>query len=339
MHLYQLPSGLWRCQVAKRGVRESQTFQTKGAARAWGTRREAEILDGVAVWPRKTLADAIARYLREVSPTKGAAKFEAVALNQTLRQFPALCGMVLSDITTADLQGWRDAKAAEVSGSTVVRYAALLRHVWTTAAEWGWCPEVTPWRALKLPQENPPRERINGWREIRTLLRRLNYYTGNPPQTKGEQVAYAWLIALRTAMRASEVLRLTPEDVRGQVVTLRQHKTRHLTNRDRKVPITPQALRLLKLALPFDLTPGSLDAMFRKARSQCGLSGFTFHDSRATATTLLSRRVDPLTLARITGHRDIKTLMVYYRESDAAIAARLSPSASRRRDSTERSSG
>lgn len=334
MYLYQLPSGLWRCQIAKRGVRESQTFQTKGAARSWGTRREAEILDGVTTWPQKTYADAIARYLREVTPTKGAATFERVALKQTLREFPELCAMVISEVSTDDLMAWRDRRLEAVSGSTVIRYAALLRNVWTLAAEWGWCPELSPWRALKMPQHNPPRERINGWREVRALLRRLNFYTGQPPKTKGEQVAYAWLIAMRTAMRASEVLGLKPDDVRGHVVTLREHKTKHLTGRNRKVPITPQALRLLKLALPFDLTARSLDAMFRKARDHAGLQGFTFHDSRATATTLLSRRVDPLTLARITGHRDIRMLMVYYRESDEAIASRLKPSASHRPGST-----
>lgn len=334
MYLYQLPSGLWRCQIAKRGIRESQTFQTKGAARAWGTRREAEILDGVAVWPQKTVADALARYLREVTPNKGAATFERVAINQTLREFPDLCGKQLAEVTTADLVVWRDARLQTVSGSTVIRYGALLRNVWTVAAEWGWCPKDSPWTALKFPQHNPPRERINGWREVRTMLRRLNYLTGRPPQTKGEQVAYAWLIALRTAMRASEVLNLRPEDVRGRVVTLRHHKTRHLTGRDRRVPISAQAARLLALALPFDLTARSLDALFRKARAQAGLDGFTFHDSRATATTLLSRRVDPLTLARITGHGDVRQLMVYYRESDDAIADRLSPSASRRQDSS-----
>jgi integrase len=63
--------------------------------------------------------------------------------------------------------------------------------------------------------------------------------------------------------------------------------------------------------------------MFRKARDQCGLSGFTFHDSRATALTLLSRKVDILTLQRISGHRNINALAVYYRESSASIAARL----------------
>lgn len=324
---YRLPSGLWRAQVARRGVRLSSTFATKAAAQAWAAKEEAAILDGKASrWPNKTLADALHRYLRDVTPTKGAAKFERTTLAQLERDFADLCAKPLHAITTGDLAAWRDARVAEVSGSTVVRTAALLRHVWTVAArEWAWCPEPSPWRALRLPVHNPPRERINGWREIRALLRRLNYCTGRRPESVMEQVAYAWLVALRTAMRAGEVRSLAPEsvDFERRVVRLTQHKTKHITGRPRLVPISRQAARLLRLCLPFTVSAGSLDALFRKARDQAGLDGFTFHDSRATALTLLSRRVDILTLQRISGHRNINQLTVYYRESDASIAARL----------------
>jgi hypothetical protein len=124
VHIYQLPSGLWRCQVAKRGVRESESFATKGAARAWGTKLEADILDGKAdKWPRKTLADALKRYEREVTPNKGAHRFESIAFGLTLREHPALCAKILHTITPADIAEWRDTRLQAVSGSTVVRYA------------------------------------------------------------------------------------------------------------------------------------------------------------------------------------------------------------------------
>jgi hypothetical protein len=49
-----------------------------------------------------------------------------------------------------------------------------------------------------------------------------------------------------------------------------------------------------------------------------------YQDSRAEALTLLSRRMDVMTLARISGHRDLRTLMEsYYRESAGQIASRL----------------
>jgi integrase len=252
--------------------------------------------------------------------------FEGVVIRTTLRDFPELCAMPLHAISTQDLAAWRDKRVAEVSGSTVVRYAALLRNVWTVAArEWGWCGEPSPWRSLKLPAHNPPRERIPSWREVRAVVRRLNYISGNPPTSIMQQVAYAWLISLRTGMRASEVRSIKPEttDLAARVVTLPTHKTQHITGRARRVPITKQAARLIALCPSFTVSARSLDALFRKARDSAGLDGFTFHDGRALALTLLSRRVDVLTLSRISGHRDLRVLQTYYREADSAIAARL----------------
>lgn len=316
----------WRAEVERKGVRKSQTFTTKAAASAWAAREEAAIIDGTAErWPRKTLADAIRRYELEVTPSKGAAKFERVAFGVTLREHPELCAMVLHKITTADLATWRDAMLRRVSGSTVIRYGALLRNVWTVAArEWGWCPEPSPWRALRFPQHNPPRTAMVGWRQIRTILRRLNYVTGVKPASKGQEVAYAWLIALRTGMRAGEV-RIAPEnfDPVARVVTLDKHKTSRTVGR-RKVPVSKQAARLLSLVGRFTISGPSLDAIFRKARAQTLAAGFTFNDSRATALTHLSKRVDVLALARISGHKDLRELIrTYYRESEADIALRL----------------
>ena len=331
-YITKLPSGLWRAQIARKGVRLSQSFTTKAAATAWATREEAAIIDGTASrWPRKTLADALDRYEKDISPGKGAYRFESVAFGLIRREYPELCSKLLHQITAADLSEWRDDRLRHVSGSTVQRYIGLLRNVWTVASrEWGWTPEPTPWRAVKLPRHNPPRDRLIGWREARTILRRLNYVTGVPPATKMQAVAYAFLLGLRTAMRAAEIRGLTGEsvDLAAGVVRLETHKTKHVTGRARLVPVTRQAVRLLRvLHKPgplLDIGAGSLDALFRKARDQAMVEGVTFHDSRATALTHLSRRVDLLTLARISGHRDVSLLSaVYYRESSASIAARL----------------
>lgn len=328
----KLKSGLWRVQIDRRGVRMSQTFTTKAAGTMWAAREEAAILDGTASrWPRKTLGDALDRYEREITPGKGAKKFESVAFGLIRREYPALCVKVLHQITPTDLAEWRDDRLKHVKGATVQRYANILRAVWTMAgAEWGWCPALSPWKSIKIPSSSPPRERLIGWREARLILRRLNYSTGMPPITKMQECAYAFLLGLRTAMRAGELLSITGESANlgKAVVTLEQHKTRHQTNRARQVPVTRQAVRLLSvLHKPgplFTVQAGSLDALFRKARDQAMVAGVHFHDSRATALTHLSRRVDLLTLARISGHRDVSLLAsTYFRESSAAIAARL----------------
>lgn len=328
-YIRKLKSG-YRAEVERRGIRDSQTFATKAAATAWAAKREAEILDGAASkWPRKTLKEALQKYELEVTPGKGSAKFEKHAFGMMLSKHKALCDKIISEITPADLSEWRDLMLKRVSGSTVQRYINIFRHVWTKAArEWMWTPEPSPWRSIQMPDQAPPRDRLIHWREARRILRRLNFKTGREPKTKGEQVAWAFLVALRTGMRASEILSLTGESISNGVATLTKHKTLKVTGKPRRVPLTKAGRRLLAaLHRPgplFDLTPSSLDAMFRKARDQVLVKGIHFHDSRATALTHLARKVDVMTLARISGHRDVSLLLnVYYRESEEAISARM----------------
>lgn len=318
----------WRVQIERRGVRKSQTFLTKSAAQQWATREEAAIIDGKASrWPRKTVGDALDRYGDEVSSTKRSGGPEVVRLVALRKHFPELAAKIISEVTAADLSAWRDARLKVVTAGSVQRDINLLRNVWNVAArEWGWLPEPTPWRQIRMPGQNEARSRLAGWREIRAILRRTGFRTGQPPRTATEAVGWAFLLSLRTAMRAGELLSLTPAtvDLARGVVTLAKHKTLEKAG-VRHVPLTPQGLRLLKMcALPLPVAAGSLDALFRRARDSVLVADLHFHDARGTALTHLSRKVDVLTLARISGHTDLRQLLTtYYRESAADIAARL----------------
>ena len=73
----------------------------------------------------------------------------------------------------------------------------------------------------------------------------------------------------------------------------------------------------------FTLTSALLDAYYRQGRDLAGIKRPTFHDARATAITRLSKKLDILELARMVGHRDPRSLMVYYRQSATDIAAKL----------------
>ena len=64
--------------------------------------------------------------------------------------------------------------------------------------------------------------------------------------------------------------------------------------------------------------------LFSKLCREVLIEGLTFHDSRATALTHLARKVDVLTLAKISRHKDLSLLNnVYYREKADQIAARI----------------
>lgn len=335
----------WRAEVERRGVRDSITLPTKSAASQWATKREAEILSGaVSTWPRKTVAAALDRYAKEVTPNKAGARAEKLRLTAAARDFPALAGKLLHEVTAADLAAWRDARLAKVSAGSVQRDINILRNVWTVAArEWGWCPHPTPWAAIRLPGNNPPRTRMLGWREVRRICRRCGYVSGQAPASGLQCVAWALLVSLRTAMRAGEVMGLTvgAVDLRRRVVTLDNHKTVK-TFGTRLVPLTPAGARLLGVLVQAAgknaatrllwLSPASLDTLYRRMARQALVADAHFHDARGTALTHMARRMDVLTLARISGHKDLSLILsTYYRESAEQVSARLAqPTASRR---------
>lgn len=335
----KLPSGRWRAEVERNGQRVSQGgFPTKGAAIAWATGRESDMLAGKrGQWPRKTLEQALDRYELEVSPQKGSYVFEQRRFAALKRDHAWLVSKLFVEVSTDDLARLRDARLKVVKEATVRREFNTLSNVWTVAGEeWKWCPKESPWSDLRMPEDGPPRERRIGWREIRLLMRRMGYAHAVPPDGMLEQLAYAWLIALRTAMRAGEIIALTVDDVDLErcVVRLTKHKTQRYTGRGRQVPVFPRAAALLRILVDqaraagrrelFTLSNESRDALFRKMRKQMLVQDMTFHDSRGEALTLLSRKVDVMTLAKISGHKNINLLLnTYYRETAEQIASRL----------------
>lgn len=316
---------------------QSKTLPNMREARRWAAEVETEIHAGLrGAYPKKTLADALDRYEREVTAHKRGKRWESARLAYMRREYPALCAKVLHKMTAADWSAWRDNRLQKVSKGAVQRDINLFRNVWSIAAkEWRWCAEASPFRSIRMPGDNPARERTVTWREARLLLRRMGYVTGRPPGDKTGELAYLFLLALGTAMRTSEMLGATTEtlDLERRVLRLGAHKTLERVG-TRLVPLPRRSAKHWRLLLEhakrakrarlFTLTAGSADALFRKYRDQVMIEGLTFRDTRATALTLMSRRVDALTLARISGHLDLRQLTeVYYRERPEDIAARI----------------
>ena len=55
----------------------------------------------------------------------------------------------------------------------------------------------------------------------------------------------------------------------------------------------------------------------------CGATTTRPTDPGDEATSRLSKKVDVLTLAKITGHKDLNMLMVYYDEDMSEVAKRI----------------
>ena len=329
MAYYRKTKKGWRVEIEKRGVRKSSVFPTKAHAQAWAAVEEAAIIKGTSTaYPDKTLSEALDKYADTVSVKKRSCRSECMRFAAMKRDFPALCGKVLHTITPADIGEWRDARQKTVSDSSVVREACALKNLWNVAREeWGWCGD-SPWKKAKMPKKAHARTRQTNVSEIYRLVRSMGYVTGRRPTTPQQEVAYAYLVAHHTAMRAGEVLglRKSTVDLTRRVITLNTHKTVDEVG-IRFVPFTKRALRLLRLLDGwtddhyFKIDSASLDTLYRKVRDRLMIENLRFHDSRAAALTRLSKRMDVWKLAKISGHKDLNQLnSAYYRASAAEIA-------------------
>lgn len=326
----KLPSGSTRAEIDLQGIRESCTRKTKREAQLWASEREAHILAGESVqFPTRTLADTIDEYVKKVSSHKPGYRWESLRLAAFKRDFPELAARQVSTIDTPDMSGWRDKRLAKVTKGTVQREINLLKNVFTVSRkEWKWHSQ-SPFDGMKSPGDNPTRTRRTKWHEVRAICRWLGYRTG-VIQTKQQEVAFAYLLALRTAMRSQEILQLSDSTVNFEtrVATIGRHKTGHRTGKPKVVPLLPAALRLLGYVRGrgayFQVDDASRDALFRKARDALLIKDLHFHDAKAEILTRLARKVDVLTLSRISGNKDLRLLQeVYYRETQEEIAARV----------------
>lgn len=156
----------------------------------------------------------------------------------------------------------------------------------------------------------------NGWRA--EITRKGIRESGTFPTKREAEI---------TNMRAGEIVGMRWEDVALDRRIVRLPKTK---NGDaREVPLSRKAIQLIEYMKGLDeervftLTSALLDAYYRQGRDLAGIKGPTFHDARATALTRLSKRLDILELAKMVGHRDPRSLMIYYRQSATEIAAKL----------------
>lgn len=325
MATYQKRGTKWRAIVTRDTLRPSKTFNTKAEAVFWANQTEAELDTGIAsVKNGHTLAEALTRYSEEVSSKKRGARWEQVRITAYLRDM-AFTRKRIEQVTPEDFARWRDLRLKKVMGSSVRRDMMLLWAVLEVARkEWRWLRE-NPLRDVSKPRSSPHRTRLFSDDETRKVVESLGYF-GGLPQTSQHQVAIALLLCLETALRAGEVYGLEWSRIHLAERYLRLDMTKNGDSRE--VPLSTKAVELLE-RFPnrsgplFSIKTGSADMLFRRARQRAGAENLHFHDSRATALTRLAGKLNVLELARMVGHRDPKSLLIYYRESATSLAQKL----------------
>jgi integrase len=296
---------------------ESISAPTRREVAQLAQAREAE-LSGKSL-PSKTLSEAFAKYADTISPEHRGERWELLRL-KALARFD-MAGKQVAKIGADDIIAWRDARLKSVSKATVLREMNLLRSVFEACRkEWRWIRE-NPMKDVTRPRQPPSRKRRVSQDEIDALVSLSGLK--EIPQTQTQMAVLAFLFAIETAMRSGEILGLSWADVHPRHVVLPKTKN----GDSREVPLSPRAREILSALRgnekPFDIANGTRDALFRKLVKQAGIKNLTFHDSRAEAIYRLSKKLGIMDLARVIGHRDLKSLMIYYNESADALADRL----------------
>lgn len=313
----------WSAEIRKDGKSISRRFANKKLAQQWVLMMEAG--DNVAKSSKITLAEALDRYGREYSDKKKSFKAECNRIKKMCHW--DIAQKRLDDITLQDLNKLRDDMLLRLLPGSVSKELGLLISVFKVARlQW----EITnndPCINFKLPKKTPPRFRRISDAENEKILSALFYNADKPVANVRDEVAIAYLLAIETAMRQGEIWGLTWDNINLDDRYLTLYDTKNDDNRD--VPLSKYAIELLsKLRSRHEkyvfLSHQDHGAnIFRKALQLAQIDDLRFHDTRHEAITRLARKLDILDLARMIGHRDPKSLMIYYNPTPQEIADRL----------------
>ena len=264
----------YRVEVRLKGSpRISETFTRLTDARRWASATETAILEGrhfgTVEAKRRTLGEAIDRYIRDILPTK-----EASTARDQLRQLAwwkkRLGAKTLFEITPDLLAEHRELLGKEPitprqpprkpgtpakesparyrTPATVTRYLAVLSHLLTVAVnEWRWI-ESNPLSKVTKPKE--PRGRVRYLSEDEpgpngeTIPGELTRLMKACRESDSPDLYPAVVLALSTGARAQEILGLRwPQvDFSRRVATLYDTKNKEI----RPLPLSGLALELLR---------------------------------------------------------------------------------------------
>lgn len=314
----------WRAQIRRLGLPDlNRTFRTKAHAEQW-----ARALEGgfeAPVVGKHTLLAAMRRYAQEVSPTKRGKRWEQLRL-KAMEDDP-IVRVAMAAIDSDRWGKWRDRRLEEVAPATVRREMNLLHALYEEARRgWKWV-RINPFLDVRKPQEPPARRRGVKEGELEKMAEHL-------VGPVGQEVLLGFELGIETGMRAGEMwsLERAQVDLDARVA----HLTRTKNGDARDVALSPRAAVIVAGLLEdgrkhlFTSSIASRDALFRKARKAAGIADLHFHDSRAEAVNRLSKKLGVLELAEQIGHRDLRSLQLYYRQPAEERARLLDDSRTKR---------
>jgi len=346
------PQVSYKVQVNKKGYdRYNFTSKTKAAAekraREVETAMESGTWDEFANQEKKIgntiLSAVIERYLKEVSPFKKGAiatlKYETATLNEISRsrigkmdifkiQTGDIDALKTYLITRVDKEGLEEnnqhslTKIPALKENTVNRKLTVLQSLFTQAKlRWNYNIASNPVRGMLYKGVNDERNRELQPFEVEDIIQSLR--SANNPYP-----CWIFEIALETGARRKEIFENSWGNVDFDKKLFTIPAPIAKTRKERKIPLSPKAIEVFQTIYnkdtpkPTDLitpiTIHSFKSAWRRAMEKCAVPDVQFRDSRHVAITNLAKIYPRCqSLAKISGHRKLETLLRYYDETDA----------------------
>jgi integrase len=315
----------FKAVVRRTGFKSSsKTFKTLEAAQKWARKTEGERDDGYAPPSTERVHVLLTRYRNEVTPHKSGYRWETTRINRFVKL--PWASLPASDCSDA-ISHWTEARRRKVADSTINRELNVLSSVFTHAMKrWRIKLRENPIKSVERPPKTKSRKRRVRPQELAAIQRIAT----------GRKYTIRWYLpimfefAIETAMRLGELCALEWDDVHTDEswVYVRPSKN----GDDRQVPMSDSAVELLEL-LPkekgrvFPVNAGSFGKTYRDVCKELGLVDLHFHDTRHEAVSRLARVFPILQLAAVIGHRDLKSLQVYYNPTVQELAQHMRGSA------------
>jgi len=328
----------WTTQVYKKGYKRHYICKRTQAAAEREARKvilamEENTWDEFAINEQKSgntnLKYFLKKYLNEITPhKKGGAKTitnETSVLNLIIRS--PLSKMDVYRIQSGHIiqlaYKWRDSGN---KSATILRKLTTLSDVFgTMKSTWNHKNLENPVHEAKVTLRNKldlddtERHRTLTKNELSNILDALD-------ACKSPYIRWVFELALETAARRRELLENTWNNLSINKDWLHIPKALSKTRTKRDIPLTPKATLIFKAIEAYQspqeqcndenlipITEKSFEEAWKKAIKRSKVKNFQFRDTRHIATTMLSDIFPKMQdLAKITGHKKLETLMIYY---------------------------
>jgi hypothetical protein len=345
MASFQTRNGSTRAIVRKAGYKSiTASFDTETEARDWAARTEARITAGLVADPGPTGPGTATRVLIDkyideyVSVNHRSDRVSTMILTNLYERFDVFEKPV-SRFGQEDAQAVIDGRLRgdmtnghhfpKVKSSTVLRECGTLSgfFTWVIKGLNIALPAGNPMTLVYWPKKSPARTQRASEAEINSLLGALDYVRGTVPETSKQWVGWCILLAVETALRQGNLLAIRYGDVYAKHVHVEMTKNGYSHN----APLSSRARALFAL-LPYGeanerivpVNTPNFRHIFDLAREEVGLEHINFHDfKRESITRAAPFYRDAMELSKFSGHRDLKSLAVYYAPDVDGLADKL----------------